>query len=116
MQCEQCFLIFEPKDMINDFGLPGMDDSNRCPGCRAQMKRRQIEGPQEVDGKLTLVTEDHAAAIRKARHKEVLKAKTFEELQAIGRERKYDENWAKIQWSFKLKARERAKERWGYGS
>lgn len=116
LQCPECYLIFEPKELVNKLGLAGMDDSNCCPGCREEMKRRKIDGPEEEEGKLKLVTELHAAQLRKARHKEVLNAKTLEELQAIGRRRNYDDAWAAIQWSFKVKARERANQRWGMGS
>lgn len=114
VQCAECFLIFEPKEMINAFGLPGMDDSNLCPNCRTVMQRRTIEGPQEEEGKLKLVTEMHAQALRKTRHKEVKNARTLEELKSIGKARGYSDDWADIQWGFKKRARERANERWGY--
>jgi DNA repair protein RadD len=122
LQCKECFLIFEPKDLVDSNKLKASDPANNgvvncCPGCGKEMKRPKREGPEHVDGKLVKITDDVAAQMRRNRQIEVKKAQTLAELEAIGKARGYNEDWAKIQWSFKetaqRRARERANERWG---
>jgi hypothetical protein len=64
-----------------------------------------------VDGKLTEITADMALQLRRARMREVERAETLEDFKAIGRQRGYHPNWANIQFGFKERARERARER-----
>jgi hypothetical protein len=118
MQCTKCFLIFQPKDLVDSQKRKADNPENNgvvncCPGCGHEMKRPKREGPEHVDGKLVKITEQAAVMLRKQRHAEVKKASTLADLEAIGKARGYDKNWAAIQWSFKKKAQERANERWG---
>jgi superfamily II DNA or RNA helicase len=118
MQCSKCFMIFEPKNMVDSTGLKPSDPGNNgvfncCPGCRVEMRRPPREGPEHVDGKLVKITDDMAAQLRKNKQAEVKKARTLAELEAIGKSRGYKEDWAKIQWGFKVRAQQRANERWG---
>lgn len=118
MQCTECFFIFEPKQLVDAQGRDIKHPENNgtvncCPKCGHEMKRPKREGPEHVDGKLVKITEQAAMMLRKARHAEVKKARTLADLEAIGKARGYNEDWAKIQWTFKKKAQERANERWG---
>lgn len=110
MQCTSCYLIFEPHELVMG-GFLG--DQECCPACGQVMEKRKREGPQTVDGKLEEITADMAARLRKARQREVAKAETLEEFEAIGNARGYDKNWAPIQYGFRKRAKERAAEKWG---
>ena len=103
LQCKNCFLIFDAKELL---------DENRCPKCHQIMKRGR-SGPETVDGKLTEITADMALQLRRARMREVDMASTLEDFKRIGTQRGYHPNWANIQFGFKQRALERAKERAG---
>jgi superfamily II DNA or RNA helicase len=101
LQCRNCFLIFDVKDLTEE---------NRCPKCHHEMKRPR-SGPETVDGKLTEITADLALQLRRARMREVDACETLEDFKRIGVQRGYHRNWAHIQFGFKERARERARER-----
>jgi superfamily II DNA or RNA helicase len=103
MQCKNCFLIFESKDLL---------DENRCPKCHHEMKRPRA-GPATVDGKLIEITDDRAAQLRATRQREVRAASTLDDFKAIAKQRGYHPGWATIQFGFKQRAKERATQRWG---
>jgi len=101
LQCKNCFLIFDAKDLL---------DENRCPKCHHEMKRAR-SGPATVDGKLTEITADLAAQLRRTRMREVETANTLEDFERIATARGYRRGWAMIQYGFKQRAKEKAAER-----
>jgi superfamily II DNA or RNA helicase len=101
LQCKNCFLIFDAKDLL---------DENKCPKCHHEIRRGRA-GPETVDGKLAEITPDMALQLRRARMREVEAAVTLEDFKAIGRARGYHPGWAMIQYGFKERAKERARER-----
>ena len=83
-QCERCFAVHLP--------------APSCPMCGFAYPDagRQIE---QVEGELAEVTEAQAEMLRRQRNREVGRAQSLEELQAIAKERGYKPGWAKIIWN-----------------
>lgn len=81
MQCPKCWHIFAPADS--------------CPECGHVMekKARKLD---HVDGELTEITAEMAAKSRKDKQNEVARARSLEELQAIGAARGYSQAWARM--------------------
>lgn len=77
-QCESCYSVYEPQPV--------------CPNCGHAKKVNEKKLEQE-DGQLTEMTPQHAALVRKQRAKEVSKAKSREELEAIAKQRGYKPGW-----------------------
>jgi superfamily II DNA or RNA helicase len=78
-QCMQCFAFQEP--------------GPTCPHC-GFVHPIESKELQEVEGELQEITPAQAMAMKKQRIVEVARAKTLEELQAIGRARGYKPGWA----------------------
>lgn len=80
-QCPKCYRVHAPADDI-------------CPHCGHvyEVKERKIE---HEDGELKQITPEMRKAMQRDRTIEVAKAKTMDELEAIGRARGYSEGWAR---------------------
>jgi DNA repair protein RadD len=78
--CEGCYAVYDP--------------APACPHCGKprEIKVRQLE---EAEGELKEITEADALALKRARAREVARAKTLEELEAVARARGYKPAWAK---------------------
>lgn len=76
-QCPKCFHVHDTADV--------------CPKCGHIYQFRIIK---EVDGELKKITPEMRAAIMVDRKKAIKKAKTLAELQELGRQFGYSENWA----------------------
>jgi len=82
-QCEMCFAVY-PSNPI-------------CPYCgHEHVSAREIEA---VEGQLQEITPEMAKAISARKKREVQIARTLEQLQAIGRERGYSDEWASHVWA-----------------
>jgi DNA repair protein RadD len=79
-QCPSCYSIHEPAPV--------------CPVC-GHVKPVKDTAPQQVEGELVAMTEEHIQALRRQKVVEVAKAKTLEELLRIEKERGYKPGWAK---------------------
>lgn len=82
-RCPQCFAAHAP--------------APRCPEC-GHIYAPTLEPPRQVAGELVEVSRAAVEAERVRRRQQVGRAKTLEELQAIGRERDYDSRWAEVIW------------------
>jgi superfamily II DNA or RNA helicase len=83
MQCPKCFHVFAPADS--------------CPQCHHVMQRKAApKGPQHVDGDLRRISDEEGARIRMNKQQEVSRARTLDELIAIGKARGYSEHWARM--------------------
>ena len=87
-QCPQCYAAHAP--------------APQCPQCGHvyEFDGRQVE---QTDGELKEVTGEAAEALRRRRKSEEGRAKTYEELVALGKARGYDkpEQWARIRMRYK---------------
>lgn len=82
-QCEKCYSVHPPAPV--------------CPFCGFVYEGgRELE---QVDGELAEITEEQAEFMRRQRKREIGRAQTLEDLQAIARERGYKPGWAKIIWN-----------------
>lgn len=89
-QCPKCFIVHVPADV--------------CPGCgHVYETGHQVE---TEDGELVKITPEMKAVLAAARKKQIQKAKTLEELQALGRAFGYSERWAEGTWKAKQKISE----------
>lgn len=82
-QCPACFAMHGP--------------ATKCPLCGHIYEVESVE-PVTKDGELRQMTEEDTALLRRARNKEVGKARSFDELVAIGTARGYKPGWAKHIW------------------
>lgn len=90
-QCPKCWVVH--------------DKAPECPKCgHIYEAGRKVDAE---DGELTKITPEMKAVMAAARKKQIQKAKTLEELQAIGRAFGYSEKWAEGTWKAKQKIRER---------
>ncbi|MBL4616753.1 MAG: DEAD/DEAH box helicase [Robiginitomaculum sp.] len=78
-QCQECFIVHEP--------------APKCPSCGFVAPIRESI-PDQVDGELTKITSEQKKIIKKQRSREVSKARTFDELMQIQKERGYKNGWA----------------------
>jgi len=79
-QCEQCFAVHAP--------------SPKCPHCGFVYVADSRKLDQEA-GELKQITPEQAAMLRRQKKKEVAKARTLTELEAIAEARGYKRSWAK---------------------
>jgi|LGVF01.2.fsa_nt_gb superfamily II DNA or RNA helicase len=89
-QCEQCYAVHAP--------------APRCPQCGFEYEDAGC-APEEVAGELQEIDEEQAELMKRQRRREVGRADTLEELQAIGRERGYKPGWARYIWESRQKRR-----------
>lgn len=91
-QCPTCYAVHAP--------------APECPACGYEYPNqgRQVE---QVDGELTLVTQDMAAEMKAARAMAVKKAKTLAELEKIEQDRGYKPGWAQHIFSTRAKTRDK---------
>jgi DNA repair protein RadD len=78
--CESCFAVYPP--------------APACPQCghARQVKGRELE---QQEGELRELTAEDAIRLKRQRAKEVAKARTLEELEAVARARGYKPAWAR---------------------
>lgn len=89
-QCPKCYVVHTPADV--------------CPKCgHIYETGRKVE---TEEGELVKITPEMRAVLATARKKQIQKAKTLEELQALGRAFGYSERWAEGTWKAKQKIRE----------
>ncbi len=89
-QCPKCYVVHPPADV--------------CPACgHVYEAGRKVEAE---DGELREITPEMKAVLAAARKKQIQKAKSLEELQALGRAFGYSERWAEGTWKAKKKIRE----------
>ena len=86
-QCERCYAVHAP--------------APKCPQCGHEYDDAPL--PETVDGQLKEVDEMEAERIRRARQQERARAKSLEDLEAIGRQRGYKPGWAKRVWEARQK-------------
>ena len=80
--CEECFCVHEP--------------APECPQCGFVYPPSEGRGmPDVVDGELAEMTEAHRAAVRRDQNREVGRARTLAELEAIAETRGYKKGWAR---------------------
>lgn len=85
-QCDKCYAIHEP--------------APACPVCgHTYEKAKRSNTPNQVEGDLEEITETAKMMLQKAKAQEVGRAKTLEELEAIGRARGYLPGWARKVWN-----------------
>lgn len=79
IQCQNCYLVFKR-------GLP------KCPSCGwvPELKLREIK---QVDGELQEISEEEKERLRLIKKREIGKARTREELEAIARKNGYKPGW-----------------------
>lgn len=82
-QCPQCYAAHAP--------------AARCPEC-GHVYAPTLEPPRQVAGELVEVSAAAVQAERIRRRQQVGRAKTLQELQAIGEERGYSGRWAHVLW------------------
>ena len=93
IQCMECGKVFEP--------------APRCPRCGTPVPEPTVREIEVVDGKLGKVTEDMIASAKSDRKWRIRRAKTIEELKALGQEFGYSDKWAINYWGFKEENRKR---------
>jgi len=78
-QCPKCFAVFPPAPV--------------CPECGhvLPVQARQVE---QVDGDLTELTPEMMAIIKDVKRKEIQRARTMEDLEAIAKKNGYSHGWA----------------------
>lgn len=82
-QCDKCYAVHSPAPV--------------CPNCGHTYEAAK-KPPKQVEGELQELTAAHKEALKKQKAAEVGRAKTLEELIAIGKKRGYKEGWAKYVW------------------
>jgi DNA repair protein RadD len=87
-QCPACFAMHGP--------------ATKCPLC-GHIYEVESEEPSIKEGELRQITEEDSALLKRARNKEVGRAKTFDDLVAIGTARGYKPGWAKHIWESRQK-------------
>ena len=83
-QCPACYSVHEPAGV--------------CPNC-GHVYEADKASPKQVDGELQQITPEHALALKRNKAKEVAKAKTLQELEAIAKARGYKPGWARHVWN-----------------
>lgn len=84
-QCPKCYAVNKT--------------SPKCPGCGYIYVIAPGESmPKQVSGELRELTKEDIAALRRQRSREVAQARTYEDLLAVERLRKYKPGWAKHVW------------------
>jgi DNA repair protein RadD len=91
-QCPACFAMHAP--------------APKCPLCGHQYVTEERTVDQR-DGELREIKDDDKLMIKRLRAKEIAKAKTYEDLVAIGAKLGYKPGWAKHKFDAKQKTRER---------
>lgn len=97
-QCPSCFRVHEP--------------GPSCPYCGHIYTVDSKPDIEQTEGELRLITEQEEIAIKRNRAHEVGKARTLEDLQAIGKKRGYKPGWARFIWD----ARQKKAEGYRYGT
>lgn len=85
-QCEKCFVMHEPAPV--------------CPSCGFIYSVKQ---PIQEEGELRQMTAEEEIIVKRNRNKEVAKAGTLEELNAIAKARGYKPGWATYIWQSREK-------------
>lgn len=88
-QCPKCFVVHDP--------------APSCPACGHVYEAAKIE---HEEGELKEITPEMKAVLAETRKRMIRRAKTLEELQAIGRAYGYSEKWAEGTWKAKQRIRE----------
>jgi superfamily II DNA or RNA helicase len=79
-QCPSCYAVHEPAGV--------------CPIC-GHVYEPDRTAPKQIDGELQQITPEQALALKRQKAREVAKAKTLQELEAIAKARNYKPGWAK---------------------
>lgn len=91
--CEECFCVHEP--------------APKCPECGYEYPPADGRGlPDQVDGELAQVTEAHRVALRKHYNREIARARTQEDLEAIAIAKGYKPGWVKHMMEARAKKKE----------
>lgn len=83
-QCPECFAAHAP--------------AATCPWC-AHVYAPQLRAPRQVEGELHALTDADVARAREERRRQVGRARTLADLQAIARERGYSPRWAHVMYA-----------------
>lgn len=96
IQCLECGKVFEPAPV--------------CPRCGTPVPKPTPREIEVVDGKLGKVTEEMISSSKNDRKWRIRRAKTLEDVQALGAEFGYSPKWALLTWGFKEESRKRREE------
>jgi len=83
-QCPACYSVHEPAGV--------------CPNC-GHVYEADKASPKQVDGELQQITPEQAILLKRQKAKEVAKAQTLEQLEAIAKARGYKPGWARHVWN-----------------
>lgn len=83
-QCPQCYSVHEP--------------AATCPNC-GHVYEVDANKLEHEDGELQQITPEQALMLKRQKAREVATARTYEELEAIGRKRGYKPGWARHMWA-----------------
>jgi hypothetical protein len=91
MQCPKCYYVHTPEPVCPNV-FPSV-----C-GHVYEVSSREIK---KVDGTLVEITSDMRFQIKKEKSKEIGRAKTLIDFEAIAAERHYSPKWAMMMWQWK---------------
>lgn len=80
-QCPECYAVHMKADPT-------------CPECGYLYPPPKGRHPEQVDGELALMTEEHRRAVRRVKDVEVARTRTLEDLQKLAADRGYKPGWA----------------------